>query len=614
MAKNSSKNTKLSPEDIKKKAIDIVDTEYRTWDDAICYVTDKVGFRMRQLIKICRKNYWGVFDEPTDKATGLDKIFIGLPMATVEDIVKNIDVDTKDINFMAKHPSANGITELTRGVVKDQLDKMYFGEILDEMERQLCIDGTVVWKTWSQGKKLRRETVDLLNIYIDPTAQSIQQAYRFTERSLQTPDQIAMMKGWMNNKDVKGSDGLNPNDASPTAVTAQKSTGNFVDVWEMWGKIPKGLVTGLIADMDVEIDGHIIVSGLQAGQKRVHLIEENKTKDQDGIIIKPYEEVRAAKISGRWYGLGFVERIIALSEYLNTVVNMRINRARVSQLGLFKIRKGAGITPAMLAKLPSNGAISVSQMDDIEQFEIAGADTTSYQDEAIIREWAMRVTQAFAVTSGEGMPASTTATSAAIQNTNGKTAFSMVKEAIDSFIQRWMNRHALPILAKSVTVGDVIRITDDNQKLSDLIEKVVSHHAVEILNEINERGEVPPTPEAVAAAMREAQDEMLKNGSIFFELLEDLMTNMLETKIYMTTESGDVTVMTQNLLTLLQVAPEYREDTVAEIYNLMGLRKPKANQQMQQAQMADMGGTPTPTGMPSESPQQIQTRASTLVR
>lgn len=610
----ATKSTNLSAEDIKKKAIDIVDTEYRTWDDAICYVTDKVGFRMRQLIKICRKNYWGVFDEPTDKATGLDKIFIGLPMATVEDIVKNIDVDTKDINFMAKHPSAEGITELTRGVVKDQLDKMYFGEILDEMERALAIDGTVVWKTWAQGKKLRRETVDLLNIYIDPTARSIQEAYRFTERSLQTPDQIEMMKGWKNNKEIKGSDSLNPNDASPMAVTAQKSTGNFVDVWEMWGKIPKGLITGKEADMEEEIDGHIIVSGLQAGEKRVHLIEENKTKDQDGIIIKPYEEVRAAKISGRWYGLGFVERIIALSEYLNTVVNMRINRARVSQLGLFKIRKGAGITPAMLSKLPSNGAISVNQMDDIEQFNIAGADSTSYQDEAIIREWAQRVTQAFAVTSGEGMPASTTATSAAIQNSNGKTSFSMVKEAIDSFIQRWMNRHALPILAKSVTVGDIVRITDDNQKLADLIEKVVSHHAVQILDDINARGAVPPTPEAVQAAMRESQDELLKKGSMFFELLEDLMTNMLETKIYMTTESGDVTVMTQNLLTLLQVAPEYREDTVAEIYNLMGLRKPKANQQMQQAQMGEMGGVASPTGMPNESPQQLQTRATTLVR
>ena len=230
----ATKSTNLSAEDIKKKAIDIVDTEYRTWDDAICYVTDKVGFRMRQLIKFCRKNYWGVFDEPTDKATGLDKIFIGLPMATVEDIVKNTDVDTKDINFMAKHPSAEGITELTRGVVKDQLDKMYFGEILDEMERALAIDGTVVWKTWAQGKKLRRETVDLLNIYIDPTARSIQEAYRFTERSLQAPNQIEMMKGWKNNKEIKGSDSLNPNDASPMAITAQKTTGSFVDVWEMW--------------------------------------------------------------------------------------------------------------------------------------------------------------------------------------------------------------------------------------------------------------------------------------------------------------------------------------------------------------------------------------------
>lgn len=604
----------LTTDEIKSRAINIVDTEYRNWDDAVCYVTDKVGFRMRELIKICRKNYWGVFDNPKDAVTGLDKIFIGLPMATVEDIVKNIDVDTKDINFRAKHPSAEGITELTRGVVLDQLDRMYFGEILDETERQLAIDGTVVWKTWEEGKgKLRRETVELLNIFIDPTAKSIQEAYRFTEMCLLLPEQIEYMSGWKDTTGIKGSTNLNTNDAGQNAINAQNTTAEYADVWEMWGKIPLGLVTGKVKDMMEEVDGHIVVSGLKSGDKRVHLIELNKKKDRDGIVIKPYEELRAAKISGRWYGLGFVERILALTEYLNTVVNMRVNRARVSQLGLFKIRKGAGITPAMLSKLPSNGAISVQQMDDIEQFNIAGPDATSYQDEQVIIGWAQKVTQAFPVTSGESMPASTTATSASIQNSNGQSAFTMVKEAIDLFIQRWMNRHALPILARGVKIGDIVRITDDNAKMGDLIQKVVAFHAQEELDKMTAQG-MFPSPEAVEQAMKESQDALMQKGTLFLKLAEELMTNMLETKIYMTTESGDTTVMQQNLLTLLQVAPEYREDTVAEIYNLMGLRKPKANQQMMEAQMAEMGGVASPTGGMNESPQQIQTRAKTLVR
>lgn len=603
----------LSTEEIKKEALNIIDGEYKNWDSAVCYVTDKVGFKMRELIKVCRKNYWGVFDNPKDSVTGLDKIFIGLPMSVVEDVVKNIDIDTKDINFMAKHPSAVGITEITRGVVKDELDKMYFGEILDETERQLCIDGTVVWKTWSEGRgKLRRETVDLLNIYIDPTAKSIQEAYRFTERCLLTPEQITYMTGWKDIEDVKGSTGLNPNDSSPTSVMAQNTTGSFVDVWEMWGKIPEGLITGKVKDMNKEVDGHIVASGLQTGDRRIHLIEKNTNKDQDGNIIKPYEELRAAKITGRWYGLGFVERILALTEYLNTVVNMRINRARVSQLGLFKIRKGAGITPSMLAKLPSNGAISVQQMDDIEQFNIQGPDATSYQDEEVIRGWATRVTQAFPVTSGEGMPASTTATSASIQNTNGRSSFQMVKEAIDSFIQRWMNRHALPIIAKSVDVDDIIRITDDNEKFGDIVEKISAYYANEVLEEMKKVG-IYPEPAAVEQAIQDAKEQLAGRKNLFLSLVEELMTNMLETKVYMTTESGDTTVMQQNLLTLLQVAPEYREDTVSEIYNLMGLRKPRINKDMREAQLLDMG-VASPTGIPNESPQQIQTRAKTLVR
>lgn len=589
-----------SQEEIDAEAIILVDGERANWEDAVTWVTDKVGFKMRDLIRTVRKNYWGVFDSPTDSRTNREKIWVGLTMSTVEDIVKNIDLDAKDVNFKARYPEGEHVTEIVRGLAQEKMDKMMFGELLDADERVLAIDGTFVWKTWKQGKHLRRASVDLLNFYIDPQARSIQEALRVTERSVSTPSAINAMTGWRNRDVQVGSVSLNANDGNTGAAMSQNKTVEEVDVWETWGLIPKYFITKKKSDTEM-VEGHVVISGLQSGNLNVHLIELNNNKDYNGKSVKPYEECRYAVVQGRWYGVGPAERLLALQEYLNTIVNIRINRSYVSQLGLFKIRKGQGITAQMLAKLPSNGAISVNQMDDIEQFNIQGPDSTSYKDEEVIRSWAQRITQSFDVTAGETLPASATATSTAISNANAKTGFSMAKDAIGFFVERWMDRHALPIWAQSVSVGDVVRISGD--ALDEVIERVVSNRSIKILDEMGKELLVP-SQQAVEEANKQAADLLKKKGSMFIELLQEIIAKNVETRVYMTNEKLDVPVTVQNLLTLLQVAPEYKDDTVKEIYDLLGLRRPSGKQSEQQIGSAMKS--------PMESAQQLVTRASTM--
>ena len=241
-------------------------------------------------------------------------------------------------------------------------------------------------------------------------------------------------------------------------------------------------------------------------------------------------------------------------------------------------------------------------MDDIEQFQISGPDQTSYKDEEVIRAWGQRITQSFDVTAGETLPASATATSTAISNANAKSGFSMAKDAISFFTERWLDRHALPIWAESMTVGDVVRISGD--ALDDVIEDVVSNHAVTILEEMRAKNMVP-SKEAFDEANRQAADIIKKKGSLFITLLKEIIAKNVETRIYMTNEKLDVPVTIQNLLTLMQVAPEYKDDTVKEVYDLMGLRRPTNKQEG----MQEMGSQ---TKMPQESMQQLVSRASTM--
>lgn len=590
---------KTYQDDRDKKAIAIVDQERINWEEAVTFINPKVGFRMRELIRIFRKNFWGVFDEPVDKNTNREKVWIHLAQSIVETWVKNGDLDLKDIGFIARKHSGYDIVDLTRYAVRDYLERMYIGEVFDADERQVCIDGTVVWKTWednSSGKPvLKRKTVDLLNFYIDPTEENIQEAYRVTERGILLPAQIESMTGWRNTEymDEQGSQILNRVDGSRRSNFGTRMTGKYFDVWETWGKIPRWLVEDVDKDSaegKEEIDGHIVVSGLEAGSgPRVHLIEKNTKKDKFGNTIKPYEEWRCAKANGRWYGIGPIERILALQEYLNTIVNIRISRSFVSQLGLFKIKKGKGITAQMLAKLPVNGAVQVTDMDDIQPLQMDEASEASYKDEEIIKYWAEQVSSAHPITSGDTLPASTTATVGAIANTNAKSAYTMFKEGMGSFLERWIDRHALPIIAKTVNAGDIFRVMTDEEGFKQLAETIAVNEAIEEMN----RSGVIPTDQELINEVETFRNKLLRQPALFVKTIRKILVDEVDAQVIVTNEQIDPTVKVNQLMQMLQVTPEYRDSIVKDVYNLLGLGQPKKQ------------ATPAPQQPSRPAPQQL---------
>ena len=257
---------------------------------------------------------------------------------------------------------------------------MDFGEKLKELGTILSRDGTGVWKTietkTKDGFKCDIRIVDLLNTYLDPTSPSIQEAYRFTERAFMYVDEIKGMKDWINTDNLYAAVALPRNDGFFRNQGNTLGTVKGRDVWESYGKYPKYLMTGNTQDTE-EIDLHIVVSGIEAGNSRVHLIET-----YDGL--KPYEECWYAKIPGRWHGKGVTEKLMMLQLWINTIVNIRINRSYVQQLGLFTIRRGSGVTPAMISRLGVNGAVVVNSQDDIKQMVMQEASMASYKDEDII--------------------------------------------------------------------------------------------------------------------------------------------------------------------------------------------------------------------------------------
>jgi len=599
--------------DIEREAIALVQGEKDSFEDAVVFVTEKVAFQLRNLIRRLRKNYWGIFDNTTDPNTKKEKTWIPLTESVCDDYVKNIDLDSKDVNWRAKRGIAIKLVDIVRTIVKNWLDANYFGESLDTMERGLAIDGSYVWKsveTKVNGRgKMKRMDVDLLNLYFDMTGhESLNEKYRITERSIQNVSQVKAMDGWINTELVVASEGLHPIESRLGVSQQNPKSSNDIDVWETWGKIPKYLITGKKTDKD-EIEGHIVVSGIEGKGPQVHLIEENVKKDEEGNVIRPYSEFHTKRIPGRWLARGPAESVMMLQFWLNTIVNIRITRSMVSQLGIFKIRRNRGITPAIMQKVAANGAILVEDMKDLEQLVIQEASQASYLDEDNIKNWARRVTSTFESVTGEKLPASRPATNAVLETRAAQSSFVMIKNGIGIGIQKWIKQQVLPILTKGLRTGDIVRHTGTVDSLRAFDEYVVNQMTFNQLDKINKQGG-RVNAEVVVKEMQRALAKLREMGEDrFVDIIKKIDFSQFDVQVFVTDEEIDKGVLSQNLIAAMTAAPQYQKVLIRHLFDVMGL--PMNELERAESETPEMTQPTQPTKAETTTPSRVGTQNAT---
>ena len=585
------------------KAVNIVKDEKDQWEDSVMYITERIAFKTRDLIRTCYKNYWGIFDNPKDKLTGRDKVWYPLSEEVANAWIDNSDLDTKDIGFRSRPGGSYAITQLTRQIFKDYLDQTNFGQDLDDSAFEKGITGTAVWKVidnYEKGKNYpKRNLVNLLNFYIDPTSKNIQEAYRVTERAIMFPDEIGRMSGWKNTKNLKSEYGLSNFD-SENIKGSTASKNKTRDVWELWGKIPNCFFSGDPND-DEDVDGHIVVSGIEAGEPTCHLVEKNTHKDKEGNIIKPYEEDWAMKVPGRWYGRSPVEQVMMLQLWINTIINIRINRSYVSQLGLWKVKRGANITPQTIQKLGANGAVLVSSMDDIEQMVMQEASQASYADEENIRDIAKRITRTFETVTGEKLPSSTTATTAALQASSSKNPFIKIKERSGFFVERLINRHLMEKVVNSYPKDQLIRILSEDSNIDEIIERI-SFYYVDKYQEELEAQDLFLDEMQLEIAIQSAKEQLKARPELFIKQVNQIVASMSDCTVYSTNEELDMGSTVDKLTMAANLLPEDQRAPIVEVmFDTLGLPYPQKIQNMQNRMpeipmMANPEEQPIPVG------------------
>lgn len=473
------------PDDFDTQAIALVQNEKRDYETG--------SQEIRTMIKKARQNYACMFDNPFT-TSGRRKTFIPMTRWEVDTVVPKVFVNDKAITVLPENESATRSSFIADKVLKHQMKETRFPTYLRNSLYDLEIDGTTVFALfWNfekenitidaktgKTKKTKPMTkvnvlsdtiafkqVDVLNCFIDPTADSIQDAPSFIFRNVLSKDQVDRNTQYSNKNFVKGYT-TETFDTWDARSTRQWDVGNntqqfeqpMVGVYERWGRFPKSFITKDVKDSATMIDGVITVADLDNGVPI--LLRAAKSPFKHGK--KPFEECWNQKKQGRWYGIGIGEKLIPLQRYMNKSVNRREENEDVLHTGLFKVRRGSGISTKSITSVPG-GVIEVDNMADFEQIKTQDISQLSNGTIMMINSFVERINGANEIATGDA--ADRSATTSIIKDRNSDTRFAAIRGYVNDFLLRFFKQW-IQLDRQFLDKNFVIRVTGEDTELNEI--------------------------------------------------------------------------------------------------------------------------------------------------
>lgn len=580
-----------------KEAIKITLSEKQSWEDGAVFVTEDTQFMMRNVIKKARRNYLGFFKNQTDPITGRKKIFIPFTEWVVENVLKNIDIDTKDIHIKARNNSdlAYIKSEITRQILKEELDKMRFGKTINGMLRRCVTDGTAFLKLEEEEGENELEIciVDRLNTIFDPSIEKIKASSGFIERYVFTKPEFDKLK-LDNSEEVKGTQ-IVGNSTDPFNPDANSSEIPYVELYQRVGWFPKICLTNSETDKDDYFYGKALISNIET-KPVVHSIEEIDIEDY------PYQDFKFKEVPNRADGRGIPEMLFNIQAYLNEVVNTRLNRSRITSLGLFGLK--GNITPQAFKRLFTTGGIKLDANSSVELIDTGRVDQNSYLDEDRAYSWGTRVT---GTTNEDQQDVNRPATNALIEQQGTSKGYNLRIEDIFLDMEKFLESKVIPAIFKRLKKSkkDFVRITGDPDILKKIDDALVQNMVDEKIAEAYEKTGYLFTEEERQAYIEESMAELKKAGNNrYIPIIEELLDSEYDVKVVITDENINRAVMAttlQGILATLASAGMPIKKTVRELFDVLGLPSDLMTEDMPQvspaAQQAQMQGQPQPQGM-----------------
>lgn len=555
-----------TPTDEEKEVIRIIQSEKTNWEDGHVFVVDKVQFIMKNVVKKARKNYFGIFNSPKDPVTKREKIFIPLTEWTVETMLKNIDIDTKDIDVKARNTNAYLKAEVFRHILKKKLDDINFGQTLNRWLRRVAIDGTAYLKAYEEDGKLGVAVVDRLNMIADPSVECLDDSAGITERFILSKPEFDELN--LDGKEyVDGVTSIDRTGIEAFSPSVQSTEIPYVELFERYGYFPEYVITGKEDDKKTFFYGKATVTGLN-GTPVVHSVVKLDEEEN------PYGEGKLKEVPNRLDGRGIPEMLFNIQAYLNEVVNTRMNKARIVQLGLFKMK--GNVTPQQFAKLFTTGGIKLDQSSEIEAMNTGSIDPSTYKDEEQAYQWGTRVT---GTTNEDNQAASRPATNALLEQQGASKGYNLRIEDLMLSLGKFIEKKMLPIIKKEMLSdkGSLVRVTGDPKIFEKLDESLIRNQVYKNIESMSPTEKQMMRDSGVDMEMfvQQGMEQMKALGEDrYIPIIEDLFDIEYDIKVVTSDESINRSVMAsmlQNTLGILASSGLPVRDTLKELYDTMGL-------------------------------------------
>lgn len=555
-----------TPTDEEKEVIRIIQSEKTNWEDGHVFVVDKVQFIMKNVVKKARKNYFGIFNSPKDPVTKREKIFIPLTEWTVETMLKNIDIDTKDIDAKARNTNAYLKAEVFRHILKKKLDEINFGQTLNRWLRRVAIDGTAYLKAYEEDGKLGVAVVDRLNMIADPSVECLDDSAGITERFILSKPEFDELN--LDGKEyVDGVTSIDRTGIEAFSPSVQSTEIPYVELFERYGYFPEYVITGKEDDKKTFFYGKATVTGLN-GTPVVHSVVKLDEEEN------PYGEGKLKEVPNRLDGRGIPEMLFNIQAYLNEVVNTRMNKARIVQLGLFKMK--GNVTPQQFAKLFTTGGIKLDQSSEIEAMNTGSIDPSTYKDEEQAYQWGTRVT---GTTNEDNQAASRPATNALLEQQGASKGYNLRIEDLMLSLGKFIEKKMLPIIKKEMLSdkGSLVRVTGDPKIFEKLDESLIRNQVYKNIESMSPTEKQMMRDSGVDMEMfvQQGMEQMKALGEDrYIPIIEDLFDIEYDIKVVTSDESINRSVMAsmlQNTLGILASSGLPVRDTLKELYDTMGL-------------------------------------------
>lgn len=597
----------------KSRVIDRIIAYIKEYESGSIPLSNTVTFSQPEMVNIIKTHQNHGFLKSLPGGMVDDRMFYDIITPLVDTGVKNVDIDTKNVEP----------TSLTRDfqphalLIKPELQ--LFFKYTDEDTRinnfvEIFVDeGNAVARKVKEGiyKKVLLE-----NLYVvDQTAETLEDT-TVLERDFMNQTQLRKMTEW-NADEVE-----NLINSFKKSETSTKSP--YFELFYCFSEVSVNELNEINGKKIDEKDKNKYVQSMVVFGRAKTTKKDDKVSSEKGFILfaeelkpeeikitrnyiikkyKPYEEGHFGAYKGRWLREGYRELCIQNQNRANELGNQIRIGMKLSLKHILWSKDDAIKGRNILSALQDG---QILQAGDLNVLNLSENKNLA----AYAQEWNQNIQnarekcRAFEMALADNSPSSTTATEANINNVNNSKYFKFKQQKLGIFFRNIYNRWVLPELLKNITDEHEIEIAGDPYYMDTIYDALTNCWYVQNLWKMPTHG-----PEQAEMIKQMKKEELQKNRKEFLMIQKDFFKNAeIVLDVTVTDESSNKQTKVTNGLNLVKYTSNpgimqdpMSRDIITEIANDLGFKVKKSAPPQMPMQPGPM---PSNQGQPAGIPQE----------